>query len=163
MFALFILPIAITSMSSAVVSLTGGMGWVMAAASNTLFHRTRGYKPNEGHFTDRCQNQYFGVWFDSSSTYDINRALGQLSDALPGVFPDTKKFDLTISEGEFLRDMLAPALEALTDFQAVKVLVLETNGSEESFRLLDAEADRLAIAAIPIARWLEQFPRAKNL
>jgi hypothetical protein len=35
-------------------------------------------------------------------------------------------------------------------------------GSEESLQLLYAEAEKLASVAIPIAKWLEQFPRTKD-
>ncbi len=164
MWGLFILPIAIPSILSAVVGLTGGMKWVMAAAVNAQFHRRKGYKPNEGHFTPRCQDRYFGVWFDSESSYDLNRDLGELAEVLPGIFPMIgKKFDMTISEGEFLRTMMVPALRGLVDFRAAKELVIEMGGSEDSFRLMYAQLEDLANAAIPIARWLEEFPRTKDM
>lgn len=163
MWGLFILPIAVPSILSAVVGLTGGMKWVMAAAVNAQFHRRKGYKPNEGHFTPRCQDTYFGIWFDSKSSYDLNRDLGKLAEALPGIFPIGKKFDMTMSEGEFLRTMMVPALGGLADFRAAKELVTEMSGSEDSFQLLYAELENLANAAIPIARWLEEFPRTKDV
>lgn len=159
---MFILLFAPFAFASAVVSLTGGATWMMAAAISSQLHRQNGYKPNEGHFTERCQNQYWGVWFDINSEYDLNRGLGELSAALPGIFPCSKKFDMTQSEGEFLRAMMAPALAGLADFRAAKELVADMHGTDESFELLYAEADKLASIAFPIARWLEQFPRTKD-
>lgn len=162
MWSLFVLVPAMTSAAVALFSLTGGMSFVVTAVTTSELQRRRGYKPGEGHFTERANDRYYGVCFDTNSGYDLSRDLGRLGSAAPGLLNKlaNKRFDLTKSDGEFLRSLMAPAMALIEDFEAVKALAVEQAG-QEVIDLLIAMTDQLAAVVIPVARWLEAFPRVK--
>lgn len=163
MWFLFVLIPAATSAATALFSLTGGMSFVVTAVTTSEVQRRKGYKPGEGHFTERANDKYYGVRFDNTSGYDLSQNLGRLGAVAPRLLLKfaNKKFDLTKSEGEFLRCLMAPAMVVLEDFEAVKELAAE-QGGQEVIDLLIAMTDQLAVVVVPVARWLEDFPRVKE-
>lgn len=160
-FIFLVIPTAISAVSS-LFSLTGGMQFAVAAVATREWQKNKGYRPGEGRFTERANDKYYGVRFEESTSDDLSHGLWQLSGSVPGLFKPylESSFDFTVSEGMFLRALLAPALLALGDFEAAKLLVIEQD-NEESRELFCEMTDRLASVVIPVVRWLEQFPAAR--
>lgn len=163
MWFLFIAVPAVASVTASLFSLTGGMKFAVTAVVTEGIQRKRGYRPGEGHFTERVNDLYYGVWADPEATCQISRNLGKLTLAVPSLLGTVsrKKFDLTLSEGEFLRLLMLPALAALEDLAAAKQLV-EEQGDQEAIDLLIATTEQLGAVTLPVAYWLEQFPRVKE-
>lgn len=166
MWFLFILGPAIVGVAGALFSLTGGMNFVVAAVATNEWHRRRGYKPDEGQFTERANDAYYGVGFDKNTDYDLSRNLGLLAATLPSLFNPfvNKRFDFTKSEGEFLRSLLEPAMQAHEAVQMAQEAVLDRQ-DEESMQFLQAAIDGLGVVVVPVVRYLEQFPdkRVKDM
>lgn len=162
MWFLFVLVPAATSAAAALFSLTGGMSFVVVAATTSEWQRRKGYKPGEGHFTERVDDTYYGVRLDSDADQDLSRDLGRLSAAAPGLLSKfaKKKFDLTTSDGEFLRSLMVPAIALVEDFETIKTMAAQES-KPEVIDLLISMTDQLAAVVIPVARWLEQFPRVR--
>lgn len=162
MLLVFVMVPALVSAAGAAFSLIGGMGFVTTAAAINGWQRYKGYKPGEGHLTERANNKYYGVCLNISDSYDVSQGLGKLAQAAPKMFSKFvgHEFDMTRTEGEFLRVLMAPALVSAGDLDAAKELVTEL-GDDEAMNLLYETADRLAAVVLPVVRWLEQFPKAR--
>lgn len=161
MWFLFVAVPAAVSALSAVFSLTGGTTTAAVAVATNYSQRRCGYRPGEGSFTERANDTYYGVMFDGTSPYDINRDLWRLGSAIPGILGKFmgKKFDLTKSEGELLMSLMIPAMSAVADFEAAKELVIECG--HEAVDLLLNMTDQMAATIQPVAHWLEQFPKLR--
>jgi hypothetical protein len=158
---IFIVPPAMVAAMTAVLSLTGASTAALVAVVTNVDLRRRGYRPGEGHFTSREGSRRFGVRIDSGSENDLCRDLSRLAIIAPDEFKpfSNKRFDATMSEGEFLRGLVRPALRALEDIEAAKVLVLENPGNEEALEVLHDVAERFAGVLHPVVRWMSEFPR----
>jgi hypothetical protein len=161
MWSFFILGPAVVGVASAISSLTGGMNFVAVAMAVLELQRRRGYKPEEGQFTERAGNNYYAVCFDTKSDYDLNRDLGRTAEAVPSHFESLAKFkfDMTKSEGEMLRALLMPVIDMLDKLDEVKSAVVNDN----DLNRLDEIAKQLIASIIPLQVWLAQFPRKKVL
>jgi hypothetical protein len=154
---------ALFSVSAALFSLTGGMHFAVVAAAASEWQRRKGYKAGEGELTQRANDKYYGVRLDDQSGYDLNKNLGRLSNIVPGLFEKMvdKEFDLTISEGEFLRTLLSPTLVHLGNIEEVIELVTQEN-NQEMIGVLSELTELLKVAIVPVVRWLEEFPAART-
>ena len=164
MWVIFVIIPTVVSAVGSLFSLTGGMGFVAAAVATSEWQRRKSYRPGEGRFTERVNDKYYGVGFKETSDCDLSNNLWKLSVAAPSLFDSLTKlrFDITKSEGEFLRALLAPALLALDDFDVAKQLAID-DGREDAMNLLYETTDRLTSVIIPVVRWLEQFPRVRKV
>jgi hypothetical protein len=160
--AIFVVVPAAISVVSSLFSLSSGVSFAIAAAATSELQRRKGYKPGEGHFTERANNAYYGVKFDASAEYDLSRDLGRLGKAMPGLFQQflNSSFDITRSEGEFLRTLMVPVLQILDELDIVQEMIQAQD--EGATDLLNEVASRLAIVVIPVSRWLQQFPHSRK-
>lgn len=156
MWSLFIVGPAIASLTSTIVSLTGGAKFVAAAITAEQWHRQKGYRPGEGHLTRRAVGGNYGVRFDENSPYNINRVLGSLKKISLFNELKTMKFDMTESEENLLRAMLLPVEAAMKDMEAALSGDIDTE-------LLEEVSKRLMEVILPVKTWLQDFPRKAAL
>lgn len=157
---LFILPIVLASTMTTLFSLTTGMNFVIFGAAAMEWQRRRGYRGGEGRLTERENGMYYGVGMDKNSDHDITRDLGRLVQFAPSIFgPYTgKKYDFTKSEGELLRAIVLPAVQALNELEGLKIALEEDPANEDLQAALFLAVDNLGRLISPIITYLEQFP-----
>lgn len=162
MWGLFVLPVSMASLMTAVAALTGSSTWMMAAVVTNDIQRRRGHHPDEGQLTRRANNHPYGVGFDLTSSYDINQRLASLAIALPEIFSSVanQRFDMTESEAEMLRAMLDPTMSALHEFILAREKAID---KEEDAELLYKAVERLTESSLVVKMWLERFPESRRV
>ena len=160
MWSFFIIGPALTAIATTLASMTGGMNFVVVAVAVSELQRRKNYKAGEGQFTERAGNTYYGVRFDKSSSYDLSQDLGRVAGAVPSLFESLidLEFDMTKSEGQFLRAMLVPVMDMLPGFEEAKTMAVD----EDGMFLLNEITEQLVAVIIPVRAWLAQFPRKRK-
>ena len=157
---IFLLPALIISSTAVLFTVTGGIHFVIVATAVAEWQRRKGFRGGEGGFSKREANRPYSTTADPGSDHDISMMLGVLATALPTVFSPFlhKRYDLTNTEGEQLRAMLVPAMQAFDNLEEVKALMTENPDSEDLLAVLEKAVTELGLAVRPIVVFLEQFP-----
>lgn len=151
MWFIFILPMAVVGAIGAVAGLVNGGTIIIVSLAADQWHRRRGHRHGEGIFTDREGGFLFGLKIAKDST-DLGQFLAAMAETFPdhlGRFKDCA-FDLTESEGEFLRSMVRVSQGILVEF----IKVAESGDLE----LLASKKEQIENSLIPIIKFLDEIP-----
>jgi hypothetical protein len=119
-------------------SLTGGGTFVTLAFCLDAYQRRNGYKPGEGVSTQRYP-RFEGMTIDGDNA--VEKTLSMVEELWPGTLSAFKgrRFLFTLSEGELLKAMLIPVVEAIA------------SGDEQ---LVECTLQ-------PVIMYLERFPKGR--
>lgn len=164
MWFLFVVPLALLGAGTAMLGMVNAGTIVVVTVAADQWQRRRGYKPGEGVFTDREGGHVFGLRVAREALEngtDLEMFLSGMSNAFPDMFGAFvgKSFDLTVTEGEFLRSMVQAAQGQLDEY---KDLASELEDGEEDDNELLAELvfrkEQLVAALSPIVMYLKNVP-----
>lgn len=160
---LILAPILLFSTAAALFTVTGGSNFVIAALALEGYQRMMGYKAGEGRLSERESSSYYSTKLDKNSDHDLSHSLGRLAAQARDLFAPfvDKKFDFTKTEGELLRSMVRPAILALEQVEAVKLMLEQDPGNEQVLEVLHSSVDNLGMLIGPIIIFLEQFPKKR--
>lgn len=164
MWAIFVVIPAAVGAVSAIFSLTGGGSFVVAAVATSEWTRRKGHRAGEGPLSRRANHTYYGVEANEDSEFHLNQDLGRLAGAVPSLFEKHMglKFDFTKSEGDFLKEVLRPAMAAVDELETVKeFLGQQEQITEEQVVLYQEVHDRLYTVARTVASYLDMFPKSR--
>ncbi len=157
---IFLLPVLLATSAAALFTVTAGSNFVIASIAVLEYQRRQGYKGGEGRLSEREAGAYYSTKLDQNSDHDLSINLGRLALHLPTLFAPyiDKKFDFTKTEGELLRSIIHPAVQALNELEGVKIMLEQDPGNEDFQSMLFAMVDNLGMLVAPIIIFLEQFP-----
>ncbi len=163
MWFLFVLPPLVAAASATILKTTGAGKLVTAGIFVMGWQVTRGYRAGEGQLTDRANGgKYWGISPDLDSDYDLNQGLGLLAAMMGKEFEPYigKKFDMTESEGEQLRAMVIPAVDAAQQAHQA-MLYAQRRNMPDAPRIAAELLKEMKKVAHPVVVFLRQFPKKR--
>lgn len=168
MWSIFILPVALLGVVSAFLGMVNGGTILVITVAADQWQRSRGYKSGEGVFTDREGGHVFGLRVAKEST-DLGQFLWGMTEAFPDMFEEFSgtSFDLTESEGEFLRCLVQSAqLQLKSYLDLVSQEGDETEETTGQFDLppleeLELRERQLRAALAPVVKYLKEVPSGR--
>lgn len=159
MWFLFVVPVAMVGAVGALFGLVNGGTILVVTLAADQWQRRRGHKPGEGVYTPREGGHVFGLRVAKDAKDDLGQFLAGLAHAFPDLFGrfEGKAFDLTESEGEFLRELTQPAKTQLDEYLVV-VSMLSDDDTEELLTQLRYRQEKLIESLRPVARFLRNIP-----
>lgn len=158
MWVIFILPMALVGAVGAIFGLVNGGAIITLSLVADQWHRQRGHRIGEGIFTDREGGFVFGLRVAKDST-DLGQFLATMADLFPDSLGRFKNhsYDLTESEGVFLRSMVRVSQGILAEFLTIVDI-------EDEIEIL-AKKDQIEGSLTPIILFLDNIPapRAKGV
>jgi hypothetical protein len=159
MWFLFVVPVAVAGAVSALFGLVNGGTLLVVTLAADQWQRRRGHKPGEGVYTAREGGHVFGLRVCKNAGDDLGQFLAGLAHAFPDMFGrfEGKAFDLTESEGEFLRELTQPVKSRLDEYLEV-VGLLSEDDTEELLTTLRYRQEKLVESLMPVSRYLRNVP-----
>lgn len=173
MWFLFVVPLALFGAGTAMLGMVNAGTIVVITVAADQWQRSRGYKPGEGVFTDREGGHVFGLRLakealendpenDPENASSLELFLVGMSKAFPDMFGAFvgKSFDLTASEGEFLRSMVRAAEGQLNEYKDLASELRDDEEEDETELLaeLSFRKEQLVAALSPIVLYLKNVP-----
>lgn len=162
MWAIFILPLALFGAVGALFGVVNGSTLVVVTLATDQWQRRRGHKPGEGALTDREGGHVFGLKVSREST-DLGQFLAGMVEAFPDLFEEfrDKSFDLTVSEGVFLRSMVTAAQGQLGEYLGIVEQVNEDPDNDDLVMILRYRQEQLRASLVPISKYLHDVPATR--